>query len=139
MDRALSANLYIGLIALMMLHRAFIVQGHSLLSPGNHMLGPQEETNVQNKILALLLHKSLEPLPMDRNDAIGLEMARKITELQELEALKKDLDLQRELASDTVMPLPSKRGLKNPSKYQTIFSECIEEKQSCAINTDDDS
>ncbi|XP_064190111.1 urotensin 2 domain containing [Anguilla rostrata] len=108
MDRVLSTNLYLGLLALMLLHRTHIVQGHSLLSPENHVLGPKEETDVQNKILALLLHKSLAPLPVDRNEAIGLEMARKISELQELEALKKDLDLQRDFVSDTVMPLPQK-------------------------------
>lgn len=37
---------------------------------GNHVFGAKEDTDVQSKILSLLLHKSLVPVP-EKNDPLG--------------------------------------------------------------------
>ncbi|XP_041695898.1 urotensin 2 domain containing isoform X3 [Coregonus clupeaformis] len=77
----------------------------------NHVYPQRGDTDAQNKILALLLHKSLEPI--ERNYALGLELANKLEELEEIEALKEDLELERELSSNTLAEdksIPRKRG-----------------------------
>ncbi|KAK6320627.1 hypothetical protein J4Q44_G00097340 [Coregonus suidteri] len=103
MDRAVSVNYWLGLVAFLLLQGVVSVEGRSIFNPGNHVYHPREGTDGQNKILALLLHKSLEPV--ERNYALGLHLDNKLAELVELEALKEGLELSSNiLAEDKSIP-----------------------------------
>ncbi|KAI3368737.1 hypothetical protein L3Q82_025723, partial [Scortum barcoo] len=65
---------------------------------GNRVFNPKEDTDPQSKILALLLHKSL--VPVEKDDTLGLELANKLAELEELRALREDLELEREITAN---------------------------------------
>ncbi|XP_041695896.1 urotensin 2 domain containing isoform X1 [Coregonus clupeaformis] len=120
MDSVVSVNYWLGLLAFLLLQGVVSVEGRSIFNPdvlpfatysGNHVYPQRGDTDAQNKILALLLHKSLEPI--ERNYALGLELANKLEELEEIEALKEDLELERELSSNTLAEdksIPRKRG-----------------------------
>lgn len=49
---------------------------------GNNVFNPKEDTAPQSKILALLLQKSL--VPAEKDDPLGLELANKLAELEEV-------------------------------------------------------
>ncbi|XP_052376782.1 urotensin-2B-like [Oncorhynchus keta] len=119
MDSFVSVNYWLGLLAFLLLQGVVSVEGRSIFNPGesaglvnecvcrfpptysgNHVYTQRGDTDAQNKILALLLHRSLEPI--ERNDSLGLEFANKLAELKEIEALKEDLELERELSSNTL-------------------------------------
>ncbi|XP_041745723.1 urotensin-2B-like [Coregonus clupeaformis] len=103
MDRAVSVNYWLGLVAFLLLQGVVSVEGRSIFNPGNHVYHPREGTDGQNKILALLLHRSLEPV--ERNYALGLHLDNKLAELVELEALKEGLELSSNiLAEDKSIP-----------------------------------
>lgn len=51
---------------------------------GNSVFNPKEDTAPQSKILALLLQKSL--VPVEKDDPLGLELANKLAELEEVRA-----------------------------------------------------
>ncbi|KAM6962655.1 urotensin 2 domain containing [Aplochiton taeniatus] len=111
MYRVVSVNSCLGLLGLLLLQGVLTGEGRSILSPGNHVFHQKEDTDAQNKILALFLHKRLSPL--ERNDPLGLQLANKLAELDELEALREDLELEREITSSVFSEeksLPRKRG-----------------------------
>ncbi|XP_055795271.1 urotensin 2 domain containing [Salvelinus fontinalis] len=110
MDKTVSVNYWLGLVAFLLLQGVVSVEGRSIFNPGNHVYQQREGTDGQNKILAFLLHKSLEPV--ERNDALGLHLDNKLAELEELEALKEGLELERELSSNVLAEdksIPRKR------------------------------
>ncbi|KAM8745847.1 urotensin 2 domain containing [Acanthopagrus schlegelii] len=67
-------------------------------TPGNSVFNPREDADAQSKILALLLHKSLAPV--EKDDPLGVELANKLAELEELRALREDLQLEREITAN---------------------------------------
>ncbi|XP_038572937.1 urotensin 2 domain containing [Micropterus salmoides] len=98
MDRVTVVNYCLGLLGLLLLQGVLDVEGRSIFNPGNHVFNPKEDTDAQSKILALLLHKSL--VPVEKDDPLGLELANKLAELEELQALKEDLELEREITAN---------------------------------------
>ncbi|KAL1023111.1 hypothetical protein UPYG_G00036530 [Umbra pygmaea] len=100
MGRFVFVNFWLVLLAILHLQGVFGAEGRSLFNPETHVYHPREGTNVQHKILALLLHNSLVP---ERKDTLGLELAKKLAEVGELEALKDDLDVERELSSHALL------------------------------------
>ncbi|XP_055799625.1 urotensin-2B-like [Salvelinus fontinalis] len=111
MDSFVSVNYWLGLLAFLLLQGVVSVEGRSIFNPGNHVYPQRGDTDAQNKILALLLHRSLEPF--ERSDTLGLEFANKLAELKEIEALKVDLELEREISSNTLAEdesIPRKRA-----------------------------
>ncbi|KAF7668348.1 hypothetical protein LDENG_00020430 [Lucifuga dentata] len=98
MDRASAVNYSLGLLGLLLLQGVLNVEGRTILNPGIHVFNPNEDVDAQSKILALLLHKSL--VPVERDTALGLELASKIAELEELQALRENLELEREITAN---------------------------------------
>ncbi|XP_051233609.1 urotensin 2 domain containing [Dicentrarchus labrax] len=98
MDRVTVVNYCLGLLGLLLLQGVLNVEGRSLFNPGNHVFNPKEDTDPQGKILALLLHKSL--VPVEKDDPLGLELANKLAELEELRALRDNLELEREITAN---------------------------------------
>ncbi|XP_068447793.1 urotensin 2 domain containing [Clinocottus analis] len=98
MDRVTVVNYCLGLLGLLLLQGVLNVQGRSMFNPGNHVYNPKEDTDPQSKILALLLHKSL--VPVEKEDPLGLELANKIAELEELRALRENLELERDITAN---------------------------------------
>ncbi|CAJ1060660.1 urotensin 2 domain containing [Xyrichtys novacula] len=98
MDRVTVCNSCLGLLGLLLLQGVLHVEGRSIFTPGNHVFNPKEDTDPQSKILALLLHKSL--VPVEKDDPLGLELANKLAELEELRALREDLELEREISAN---------------------------------------
>nr|XP_046247675.1 urotensin 2 domain containing [Scatophagus argus] len=98
MNRVTVLNYCLGLLGLFLLQGALNAEGRSILNPGNDVLNPKEDTETQSKILALLLHKSL--VPVEKDDPLGLELANKLAELEELRALREDLELEREITAN---------------------------------------
>ncbi|XP_067086756.1 urotensin 2 domain containing [Osmerus mordax] len=95
----------LGFLGLLLLQGVFGVEGRSILSPGNNVIHTKEDTDVQNKIITLLLQKSL--LPVEKNDALGLDLASRVAELEELEALRDDLELK---LTANALSTPKKRA-----------------------------
>uniref|UniRef100_A0A672JT51 Uncharacterized protein n=1 Tax=Salarias fasciatus TaxID=181472 RepID=A0A672JT51_SALFA len=62
MDRVTVVNYCLGLLALLLLQGVLNVEGRGIFNPGNHVFNAKEDTDLQSKILALLVHKSLVPL-----------------------------------------------------------------------------
>ncbi|XP_070764329.1 urotensin 2 domain containing [Enoplosus armatus] len=98
MDRVTVVNYCLGLLGLLLLQGVLNVEGRSIFNPGNHAFNPKEDTDPQSKILALLLHKSL--VPVEKDDPLGLELANKLAELEELRALREDLELEKEITAN---------------------------------------
>ncbi|XP_036970638.1 urotensin 2 domain containing [Acanthopagrus latus] len=98
MDRVTVVNCCLGLLSLLLLQGVLNVEGRSIFNPGNSVFNPREDTDVQSKILALLLHKSLAPV--EKDDPLGVELANKLAELEELRALREDLQLEREITAN---------------------------------------
>ncbi|XP_008290251.1 urotensin 2 domain containing [Stegastes partitus] len=98
MDRVSVESYCLGLLGLLLLQGVLHVEGRSMFIPGNHVFNSKEESDSQSKILALLLHKSL--VPVDKDDALGVELANKIAELEELRALREDLELERKITAN---------------------------------------
>ncbi|XP_041913150.1 urotensin 2 domain containing [Alosa sapidissima] len=89
MDRVISVNLLLGVLVILPLFGVVRVQARSLLTPGlgNQILPHENKADIQQKILALLLQKTLEPI--DKN---ALEF--------ELLGIEEDLEkLQRQIIS----------------------------------------
>ncbi|KAI4900009.1 hypothetical protein NFI96_014512 [Prochilodus magdalenae] len=110
MDRIPSVNLVPTLLTFLLLHGVLHVQARSIVGSGNQVFQSKDDANLQNRIIALLLHKNIIP---EQEDVIGLELAGKIAQLQELEALREELNLEKQLASrtmDRASSRPSKRG-----------------------------
>uniref|UniRef100_A0A4W6FFM1 Urotensin 2B n=2 Tax=Lates calcarifer TaxID=8187 RepID=A0A4W6FFM1_LATCA len=98
MDRVTVVNYCLGLLGLLLLQGVLNVEGRSILNPGNRVFNPKEDMDTQSKIIALLLHKSL--IPIEKDDLLGLELANKLAELEQLRALKEDLELEREMTAN---------------------------------------
>ncbi|XP_035863395.1 urotensin 2 domain containing [Sander lucioperca] len=98
MDRVTVVNYCLGLLGLLLLQGVLNVEGRSIFNPGNNVFNPKEDTNHQSKILALLLHNSL--VPVEKDDPLGLELANKLAQLEELQALREDLELEREITAN---------------------------------------
>ncbi|XP_043078415.1 urotensin 2 domain containing [Puntigrus tetrazona] len=98
-------------LAFLLLIGALNIHTRSLASPVNQVFRSKGSLDVQNGILAFLLRKNI--MPVQEKDVIGLELARKIVELQELEALQEELNVERKLASNAIekeRPTTSKRN-----------------------------
>ncbi|KAM7387875.1 hypothetical protein PAMP_024086 [Pampus punctatissimus] len=110
MDRVTVMNYCLGLLSLLVLQGVLNVEGRSIFNTGNHVFNPKEDTDAQSKILALLLHKSL--VPVENDDPLGLELANKLAELEELRALREDLELERQITASLAegKPITQKRG-----------------------------
>ncbi|XP_069007174.1 urotensin 2 domain containing [Embiotoca jacksoni] len=110
MDRVTVLNYYLGLLGLLLLQGVLNVEGRSKFNPGNHVFNPKEDTDPENKILALLLHKNL--VPVEKDDPLGVEMANKVAELKELRALREDLELERKITANMAegISITRKRG-----------------------------
>ncbi|XP_034438491.1 urotensin 2 domain containing [Hippoglossus hippoglossus] len=110
MDRTSVVNYCLGLLSLLILQGALSVDGRSTFNPGNRVFNPKEDTEAQSKILALLLHKSL--VSVEKDDPLGLELANKLAELEELRALREDLELERQITANLAegKALTQKRG-----------------------------
>ncbi|XP_056235254.1 urotensin 2 domain containing [Seriola aureovittata] len=110
MDRVPVLNYCLGLLGLLLLQGALNVEGRSIFNPGNHVFNPKEDTDAQSKVLALLLHKSL--IPIEKDDPLGLELANKLAELEQLRALREDLELEREITANLAesKSIAQKRG-----------------------------
>ncbi|KAL7866639.1 hypothetical protein AOLI_G00144530 [Acnodon oligacanthus] len=80
MDRIPSANLLPTLLTFLLLQGVLNVQTRSLVGSGNQVFQSKDDANIQNRIIALLLHKNIIP---DQEDMIGLELGSRIAELQE--------------------------------------------------------
>ncbi|XP_071059087.1 urotensin 2 domain containing isoform X1 [Pseudochaenichthys georgianus] len=107
MDRVTVVNYCLGLLGLVLLQGVLNVQGRSIYNPGNHVFNPKEDTDPQSKILALLLHKSL--IPVEKDDPLGFELTNKLAELEELRALREDLELEREITANLAEGKSSKK------------------------------
>ncbi|XP_039524600.1 urotensin 2 domain containing [Pimephales promelas] len=87
-------------LAFLLLIGALNVHTRSLANPENQVFHSKDDSDIQNQILAFLLRKNI--MPVQENDVLGLELARKITELQELAVLREELQLERKLVSDAI-------------------------------------
>ncbi|KAK9967435.1 hypothetical protein ABG768_001836 [Culter alburnus] len=99
MDRKPSGSL-LPLLAFLLLIGALNVHTRSLASPVNQVFHSKVDSDIQNQILAFLLRKNI--MPVQEKDVLGLELARKITELQGLAALQEELNLERNLVSNAI-------------------------------------
>ncbi|XP_051930131.1 urotensin 2 domain containing [Hippocampus zosterae] len=109
MDRVRLVNYILGLLGLLLLQGVIDVQGRNLFNADNRVLNPKDGIDIQSKILSLLLHKSL--VPLEKNDTPGLELVDKLADLEELEALRDNLELEKEIAANLVdKPITRKRG-----------------------------
>ncbi|XP_067253004.1 urotensin 2 domain containing [Chanodichthys erythropterus] len=99
MDRKPSGSL-LPLLAFLLLIGALNVHTRSLASPVNQVFHSKDDSDIQNQILAFLLRKNI--MPVQEKDVLGLELARKITELQGLAALQEELNLERNLVSSAI-------------------------------------
>ncbi|XP_066566517.1 urotensin 2 domain containing [Amia ocellicauda] len=111
MESKRSANICFGLMALLLMNEVETVHGRAFLNEGNNLFRVKEDSDVQNKIIALLLQKSL--LPIGRTETNGGQQITHNAKLEELEALKEDLDLQKMMASNVLgmeLSFPSKRA-----------------------------
>uniref|UniRef100_A0A672Q921 Urotensin 2 domain containing n=1 Tax=Sinocyclocheilus grahami TaxID=75366 RepID=A0A672Q921_SINGR len=93
MDRLSSGSL-LPRLAFLLLIGALNVHTRSLASPVNQVFHSKDDSDVQNQILAFLLRKNI--MPVQEKDVIGLELARKIAELQE------ELNVERKLVSNAI-------------------------------------
>ncbi|KAG7230701.1 hypothetical protein INR49_019514 [Caranx melampygus] len=98
MDRVPVVNYCLGLLGLLLLQGVLNAEGRSIFYPGNRVFIPKEDTDAQSKILALLLHKSL--VPVEKDDPLGLELANKLAELEQLQALREELELEKEITAN---------------------------------------
>ncbi|XDV22242.1 hypothetical protein PO909_027183 [Leuciscus waleckii] len=87
-------------LAFLLLIGALNVHTRSLASPENQVFHSKDDSDIQNQILAFLLRKNI--MPVQENDALGLGLSRKITELQELAVLQEELNLERKLVSNAI-------------------------------------
>nr|XP_057928681.1 urotensin 2 domain containing [Doryrhamphus excisus] len=109
MDRVRVVNYLFGVLALALLQGVIHVEGRSLFNTGNTIFHPKDNADVQGKILSLLLHRS--SIPVEKIDPPGLELVDKLAELEELEALREDLELEKELTANLAdKPATRKRG-----------------------------
>uniref|UniRef100_A0A8C1M5B0 Urotensin 2 domain containing n=1 Tax=Cyprinus carpio TaxID=7962 RepID=A0A8C1M5B0_CYPCA len=88
------------LLAFLLLIGALNFHTRSLASPVNQVFHSKDDSDVQNQILAFLLRKNI--LPVQEKDVVGLKLARKITELQELVALQEELNVESKLVSNAI-------------------------------------
>ncbi|XP_042080155.1 urotensin 2 domain containing [Haplochromis burtoni] len=107
MDRVTAVSYCLGLLSLFLLLN---VDGRSIFNPGNPAFSQKEDTDSQSKILALLLHKSL--VPVEKDDPLGVELANKLAEIEELRVLREDLELERKITANMVegKSITRKRG-----------------------------
>ncbi|KAM9848899.1 uncharacterized protein ACBR49_008185 [Aulostomus maculatus] len=110
MDRVTAVNCCVGLLGLLLLQGVMNVEGGNIYNSGNRVFNTKEDADVQSKILSLLLHKSL--VPVEKSEPLGLELANKLAELEELEALREDLELEKEVTANLAQgkPITRKRG-----------------------------
>ncbi|XP_077082821.1 urotensin 2 domain containing [Siphateles boraxobius] len=98
MDKKPSGSL-LPRLAFLLLIGALNVHTRSIASPENQVFHSKDDSDIQNQILSFLLRKNI--MPVQENDALGLELARKITELQEV-FLQEELNLERKLVSNAI-------------------------------------
>lgn len=97
MDRVTVVNYCLGLLGLLLLQGMISVEARGIFHSGKHVLNPSDDADIQNKILALILHKNL--VPEEKDDALGMELANKLAELEELQALREDLELESKITA----------------------------------------
>ncbi|KAM8873939.1 urotensin 2 domain containing [Spinachia spinachia] len=95
MDRVTVVNYCLGLLGLLLLQGMLNVEGRSIFNPGNRVDYPKDP---QSKILSVLLPKGV--VPVEKDDPLGLELANKLAELEELRALRQNLELEKEITAN---------------------------------------
>ncbi|KAM6921317.1 urotensin 2 domain containing [Xenentodon cancila] len=112
MDKVTDANCCLGLLALLLLQGVITVEGRSIFNAGNHILNQKEDLDFQNKILALLLRKSL--IPVEKDHPLGMELGNKLAELEQLKDLMEELELERKISANTAEGKSSDRKRGEP-------------------------
>ncbi|NP_001245247.1 urotensin 2 domain containing precursor [Danio rerio] len=115
MDRTIPSVLL--QIAFLLLVGAFSVHTRSLESPVNQVFQSKDDSDIQDQILAFLLRKNV--MPLQEKDLLGLELARKITELQELQ---KELNLERKLVSNA---MDNRRSMTRKRDDTCFWKYCV--------------
>nr|XP_040040439.1 urotensin 2 domain containing [Gasterosteus aculeatus aculeatus] len=95
MDRVTVVNYCVGLLGLLLLQGVLNVEGRSIFNPGNRVDDPKDP---QSKIISLFLHKGV--VPVEKDDPLGLQLANKLAELEELRVLRENLELEREITAN---------------------------------------
>ncbi|KAM4548565.1 urotensin 2 domain containing [Odontesthes bonariensis] len=98
MDRVSVVTYGLGLMGLILLQGMTSVEGRSIFNSGNHVFDLKEDADSQSKILALLIHKSL--VPVEKDEYLGMELANKIAELEQMRALREDLELESKITAN---------------------------------------
>ncbi|XP_054608309.1 urotensin 2 domain containing [Nothobranchius furzeri] len=98
MDRVTAVNYCLGLLGLLALQGVISVEGRSIFTSGNHVFSPRENTDIRSRILALVLHRSSDPL--ENEDPLGLIVGNKLVDLEELHELREDVELERKIAAN---------------------------------------
>nr|XP_015216604.1 PREDICTED: urotensin-2B [Lepisosteus oculatus] len=112
MERIFSVNFCFWLLAVPLLTGTETVYGRNIWNQGNRLFRSNEESDTKNKMIALLLHKNVMPIENSEVNA-DLEMVQKVAELEELESLKEDLELQKNIDTNAIgmeVSFPSKRA-----------------------------
>ncbi|KAJ7993522.1 hypothetical protein DPEC_G00273280 [Dallia pectoralis] len=84
MARIVCVNFWQVLPAFLFLQGLLTVEGRHLFDAENHVIHSRETTDFQNHILALLLHKSFAPVERKDTLGMGLELANKLAELEQV-------------------------------------------------------
>ncbi|XP_056304524.1 urotensin 2 domain containing [Danio aesculapii] len=115
MDRTTSSVLL--RISFLLLVGAFSIHTRSLESPVNQVFQSKDDSDIQSPILAFLLRKNV--MPVQEKDVLGLELAREITELQELQ---KELNLERKLVSNAI---DNRRSMTSKRDDACFWKYCV--------------
>ncbi|KAL6108001.1 uts2b [Pungitius sinensis] len=95
MDRVTVVNYCLGLLGLLLLQGMLDVEGRSIFNPGNRVDNPKDP---RSRIISLLLQKGV--VPVEKDDPLGLELANNLADIEELQALRDNLELEREITAN---------------------------------------
>ncbi|XP_055077128.1 uncharacterized protein LOC117369819 isoform X1 [Periophthalmus magnuspinnatus] len=115
MDAAV--NYCVGLLSLLLLQGALHVEGRSILNSESGYFNTNEDINAQNKILALLLHKSIASA--EKKDHLAI-LANKFAELEELRSLQNGLE-DREV----MIKLAQERPIEKKRAEPCFWKYCV--------------
>ncbi|CAL9696151.1 unnamed protein product [Knipowitschia caucasica] len=83
-----TVNYCVGLLCLLLLQGALHVEGRSILNSESGYFNTNEDIDVQNKIIALLWHKSISSV--EKEDPLAAIVKNTLAELEKLRSLKSD-------------------------------------------------
>ncbi|XP_072295106.1 urotensin 2 domain containing [Eucyclogobius newberryi] len=116
MDAAV--NYCVGLLCLLLLQGALHVEARSILNTESGYFNTNEDIESQNKILALLLHKSI--ISAEKEDPLAAILAHKLAELEEQHSLKNGLE-DREF----MIKMAQKRLLAKKRAEPCFWKYCV--------------